>query len=247
MIKKTLIALALSQVALFAGNVYATFDVEAMKESKLTLSVSGVVNDLHVKVGDRVKKGQLLLKLDDALEKADAVHTKSELALAKIAEELAQRNFKRYQKIKDVIDEEQYENVEFQLKTRQAEMLRSQKAYDLKNVMVEKRSLMAPYGGIISATHVEVGDGVSGASTPLVSIVSTPDVKLVLSFDEKYWKDVKVGHVFKYRVDGVAETLEGKIGKVYPTVDATNRKLKAEVYTQGILPGLFGDGEIIAE
>ena len=247
MIKKTLFGLALIHVSLFAGNVYATFDVEAIQESKLTLSVSGVVDALHVKVGDPVRKGQLLVHLDDAKERVDMAHSQSTLALAKIAEEQAMRNFARYEKIKDVIDEEQYENVEFQLKMKKAQTIQSQKAYELKKVFVDQRSLKAPYSGIISATHVDVGDGVSGPATPLVSIVSTPEVKLVLSFDEKHWKEVKVGQRFTYKVDGMGQSLEGKIAKVYPTVEASSRKLKAEVYTQGILPGLFGDGEIITE
>ncbi|MCD8476923.1 MAG: hypothetical protein LRY68_02440 [Sulfurospirillum sp.] len=55
--------------ALFAGEVYATFDVVSEKSSELGLSISGMVGSLHVEVGSRAKKGDLLLSLYNAEEK----------------------------------------------------------------------------------------------------------------------------------------------------------------------------------
>jgi len=68
--------------------------------------------------------------------------------------------------------------------------------------------------------------------------------KLVLEFDQKYWKDIKVGQNFKYKVDGDTEIYDGKISKIYPFASSGNRKIKAEVEVEGFIVGLFGDGYI---
>ena len=67
--KKILLSTFLMFQALVAADVYATFDVVSEKSSELGLSISGVVGTLNVDVGDRVKKGDLLLSLYNAEEK----------------------------------------------------------------------------------------------------------------------------------------------------------------------------------
>lgn len=231
----------------YAQNIYATFDVEGLKTSKLTLAVSGVVKSLHVEVGDKIKKDQILLELDAKEEKADISVAMSEVKLSQISLEQALIKLDRYKKIKNVIDDERYENIEFEYKKANQAYIKSQNALELKRAKADKKILKSPYEGVVTNLHVELGDGVNGSATPLISMSSFPKVKLILSFDEKYWGVVKVGQVFKYKVDGLEKELEGKIAKVYPSVDKNTRKLSAEVFTQDLLPGLFGDGNIIVE
>ena len=50
--------------ALFAEDIYATFDVVSEKKSELGLSVSGIVATLNVNIGDKVKKGDLLVEVN---------------------------------------------------------------------------------------------------------------------------------------------------------------------------------------
>ena len=101
--KKILILTLFIFQALFAEEIYATFDVVSEKKSELGLSISGVVGALHVNVGDTVKKGELLLSLDNAGEK-------KELEIAQRNAEHAKRTYERYAKIADVIDKEKMEN-----------------------------------------------------------------------------------------------------------------------------------------
>jgi RND family efflux transporter MFP subunit len=245
--KKIILFYLLGPLSLFATEIYATFDVEGVQDSKLTLPVSGVVKTLHVSISERIKKDQILLELENSEEFADYELSKSDLKLAEISQEQAQIKMDRYQKIKNVLDQERYENIEFEYKKAKQSYVKSQNALNLKKTKLNKKILRAPYDGVVTDLHVELGDGVSGPATPLVSISSFPKVKLILSFDEKYWNSVKVGQTFKYSVDGIEKNFEGKITKVYPSVNPNTRKLKAEVYTQDILPGLFGDGKIVVE
>lgn len=234
-------------LSVFGAEVYATFDVVGVKESKLTLSVTGIVQKLNVHRGDVVKEGDTLLVLDTDLAKAQIALAKSEIAVAQVSLAQAKSHYERYKKIQNAIDKERFEDLTYTYQKALENLDAAKKQENLQEVALNKRVLKAPYDGVITDLHVEVGDGVAGPSMPLLSFNSSPQVKLVLSFDEQYWNQVKVGQKFLYKLDGTQGQFEGKISKVYPSVDASTRKLKAEVITSDIPVGLFGDGQIIIE
>ncbi|MBE0492029.1 MAG: efflux RND transporter periplasmic adaptor subunit [Sulfurospirillum sp.] len=231
----------------YAKEVYATFDVVGEKDSKLALSSAGVIKHLFVRAGDQVQKGDVLLELDNALENGDEALAISEVKLAQISLELVQKKFDRYTKIQNAIDKERYENIVYELKKAKQAYDKAQKALELKKIKKQKKILLAPYDGVITSVHVELGEGVNAVSTPLLTLSSFPHVKLVLNFDQMYWNLVRVGQKFRYRIEGLDKEFEGTISKVYPSANIQNRKIKAEVLTQNIPTGLFGDGKIVAE
>ncbi|MBV5278995.1 MAG: HlyD family efflux transporter periplasmic adaptor subunit [Campylobacteraceae bacterium] len=231
--KKVFIATLFMFQALIAGEVYATFDVVSEKSSELGLSISGVVGALHVEVGDKVKKGDLILSLNNAGEK-------KELEIAQKNAEHSAKTYARYAKIADVIDKEKMENYTYD---KDISVLNAQN----KEIVFKKTELRAPYNLIITAKNTELGNIVLGSQTKLINVVAQNDVKLVLKFDEKYWQKVKVGQKFQYRVDGSDKKYEGVISKVYPTVIASTREMQAEVKATDVMPGLFGNGMIIME
>ena len=79
-----------------------------------------------------------------------------------------------------------------------------------------------------------------------MSIFSYPDVKLKLSFDEKFKDRVKIGSEFIYKLDGQSEERRGEISLIYPTIDTKNGKIYAEVRARNLTPGLFGEGYIVS-
>lgn len=219
--------------SLMAEDVYATFDVVSEKNSELGLSVSGVVGALYVNVGDRIKKGDLLLSLNNAQEK-------NEYEIAKKNAEHATKTYERYAKIVEVIDKEKMDNY---LYTKDVAVLTAQN----KEIALRKTELRAPYDLVVIKKNTELGDIVLGSQTKLISAVSLDDVKLVLRFDEKYWQKIKVGQSFTYKVDGSDKNYEGKITKIYPTIVSATREMQAEVKAKDIMPGLFGNGTIKVE
>ena len=85
-----------------------------------------------------------------------------------------------------------------------------------------------------------------GVAQKLMSVFSYPDVKLKLSFDEKFKDRVKIGSEFVYKLDGQSEERRGKISLIYPTIDTKNGKIYAEVQARNLTPGLFGEGYIVS-
>ncbi len=113
---------------------------------------------------------------------------------------------------------------------------------------MDKTFLKAPFDGVIYEKSVEVGDVVSGQMiTTVFKIQSKKSRKLILEFDQKYHKVIKIGDVFNYQIDGDTKQYQGKISKIYPYANTKTRKIKAEVLVQDFIVGLFGDGYITTQ
>ena len=229
---KVLFGLMFLAWSLQAEEIYATFNVEASQHADLAFTTTGTVQKVNVDVASVVKKGEVLAALNND-------DLKAALQMAKVTEKYARRDFERQKRIKKLVDEIRFDQYAYKY-----EHARAQVAY--QQALLDKTLLKAPFDGVVYEKIVEVGDVVSGAMIRTVmKIQSLKARKLVLAFDQKYWKVVKPGMTFRYSVDGDKKVYEGKITRVYPYANSANRKVRAEVEAEGFTPGLFGSGYII--
>lgn len=232
MMKKIFLGVLLFAAVLHAEEIYATFTVEAKQNAKLAFNASGVVGKVNVDVGSVVKKGAVLAAL-----KSEDIRARYEIA--KTALKYAKRDYERQFKVKQILDKAKLDQVSFKYDNAKAQLL-------YQKALLDNTVLEAPFDGIITYKNVEVGDTVSSVRlSTVLKIQSLHARKLLLSFDQKYWKVVKPGAVFRYKVDGDDTPREGRISKVYPSADPKDRKMHAEVPVTDIPVGLFGTGEII--
>lgn len=244
-ILKILIALC---AALCANEqIYANFDVVAKHSSELAIKSFGIVKRVNVDVSSVVKKGDVLVELENESEKIALEAAKNDLELANLAFKHAKDILDRFKKVKSVTSAQAYEDAEFEFKRASLAVQKAKIAIKNANEMLENKLLKAPYDGVISKKSVEVGEGVGGVAQKLISIFSYPEVKLVLSFDEKFKDAVKIGSEFRYRLDNSSEEKVGKIALIYPKVDTKTRKIYAEVYAEALTVGLFGEGYIVVK
>lgn len=229
--KKLLISMIMMATVIYAEEIYATFQVQADKSAELAFSSSGIVNKVNIDVGSVVKKDDVLASLENS-------DLKATLESAEVAEKYAKKDFERQEKVKQVIDQAQFDQYAFKY-----ENAKAQAAY--QKALFDKTVLKAPFDGVIFEKIVEEGDVVSGAMIrTILKIQSLHERKLVLTFDQKYHTAVKVGDLFKYKVDGDNNLYEGKITKIYPALDVDKRKVIAEVEAKDLMVGLFGEGTI---
>lgn len=229
--KKIILGLLLLLNFANAQEIYATFSVEAQKDAKLAFISSGIVNKVNIDVGSSVKEGEILAELDNS-------DIKAMLDISETALKYAQKDYERQLKIKELIDEGKFDVV-----ANRYESAKNQFAY--QKALYDKTFLRAPFDGVIYEKAIEVGDAVSGMMLKTVfKIQSKNERKLLVEFDQKNHSIVNVGDVFKYKVDGDETSYEGKITKVYPRANITNRKITAEVSAKNFVTGLFGDGYI---
>ena len=223
--------LLLAVLHLNAEEIYATFDIKAEQSASLAFSSSGIVGEMKVDIGSEVKKDALLAALiNDDIE--------AMVEVSKVALKYAQSDYERQKKVQQHINVSLFESYAYKYDNARVQL-------KYQETLLDKTYLRAPFDGIITAKHIEVGDVVSGQMiTEVYDIQSLKARKLILKFDQKYHAKVKVGDSFKYKVDGDDTLYSGTIYKIYPTIDSKSRKMLAEVKAEGFPVGLFGDGYI---
>ena len=244
---KILLFLLSAAVALCAQDrIYASFDVAAAKDAQLALKAVGIVKTVNVEIGSAVKRGDVLLELENESEKLAVKLAQNDLESAQTAKAHAKSVLDKFKLVQSVSSKQAFENAEFDFKNAALAENRAHLALNLAQKRLEDTRLLAPFDGTISGKSIEVGEGVGGVAQKLMSVFSYPDVKLKLSFDEKFKDHVKIGSEFVYKLDGQSEERRGKISLIYPTIDTKNGKIYAEVQAQNLTPGLFGEGYIVS-
>jgi len=230
--KMILWGIMLLTVTTQAKNIYTTFTVEATHHANLAFTGNGTVNNVYVDVGSKVKQNQVLAVLQH--DDLSAV-----LNIAKTALKYAKKDNDRQLRVENIVNQASLDKYAFAYDNAKNQLI-------YKQALLDKTVLKAPFDGIIYNKSVEVGDVVSGVAVRTVlRIQSLHDRKLVLEIDQKYWKVLKAGLKFKYKVDGDNKEYEGQISNIYPFANNNNRKIRAEVKAQDFVPGLFGEGYII--
>lgn len=225
--KKIQLIIILLTNILFA-DVYATYEVKALNEASLNVSTSGIVSKINTDIGNQVKKGEVLLSLNDSEEKANLEISKNEYKFL-----LTQ--YERYKKSAEVFDKNSLDKLESELKS-------AKDLITLNEAKLSKMKIIAPFSGVISEKNIEVGDMSSNTEKALLKLVSN-EKKLLLAFDSKFAQDVKAGDMFCLNSNKEENKTCVEIYKVYPALNS-DKKLNAEAYGVDLKIGNFGDGLI---
>lgn len=223
------------------SSVYAIFNIEAMQDSNLMLDSSGIIAELLVDVGSRVKKGDILLSLANEDKKSNIKIQEAQSDAIKQQFIFAKKQYERYKSTRGAVDPNTLDKYYFDFKNLESSLLQSKFNIQYQNELLNKTILRAPFDGIIASRDVQLGDGVGANNTILFRLISQ-EVKMVLEFDAKYAGQVKVGDEFFFMLQDKERNI--KIEKIYPIVDEKTRKIKAEAKIEGLIPGTFGDGFI---
>jgi RND family efflux transporter MFP subunit len=219
-------------VSLNGAEIYTTFNVEAEQKARLAFDASGITKSVNYDVSDSVQKGKILASLKNA-------DIKASLDMAKTTLKFAKKDYERQLQVRNLIDAGEFDKYAFKYENAKNQLAYAQAKYN-------KTFLRAPFDGVIYEKDIDVGDTVSGMMLKTVfKMQSKTKRKLILSFDQKYHKAVKVGQKFRYKVDGDDKEYIGTISKVYPYANSGNRKIEAEVKANDFVVGLFGEGYII--
>lgn len=248
---KKLLYMLLTTLVIFthleAEEIYAIFEVEAAHDAKLSMAAGGVIKTINAAIGDSVKKGTLLIELDNADLKAAVAVAEANYKNAQTMLKYAQRAYDRQQKVKALIDQAAFDKFRLDLESAKTTVSQMKANLAYQRALLEKSKLTAPFDGVINDKLTEIGNVVSSGNPSTLLKLQSQEIKLVITFDAKYWNHVKTGNSYRYQIDGSDALFTGKISKIYPSIDQETRMLKAEVEAKDIPVGLFGTGHIITE
>ena len=171
---------------LYAPGVWA-LDLPAqlhwLQRQELSLPLSGVVAEIHVKVGQRVKAGQTLLELDARIVKANIRRYEAMLKRLDGARVEARRERNRAVQLYDrtVLSEHELQLAHLQMTQAQAEYLETQALLSEAQVNLQHGTLKAPFDGVIVRIDVAAGQTIVNqcSAQPLMVIADDSAMRAV--------------------------------------------------------------------
>jgi RND family efflux transporter MFP subunit len=253
----------------------ATGTVRARTAVAIASKVMGYVAEVQVQVGDRVREGQLLVRLDTrdldaAVRRTDAgmaearsavPEVESAIAAAKSNLDLAQTTFKRIQDLADKksISRQEFDESSARLKGAQAayEMAESRRAQvqsRIEQAGAEQRSahitrdyaqITAPFAGVVTARSVEPG-ALASPGVPLLTVEREGSYRLEASVEESRLGTVHAGQSVNVAIEGCRAPQ--RVSEIVPAVDAASRSyiVKVELNCPSVRSGMFGRVEFPA-
>ncbi len=212
----------LAPTAEFVGTVY-------YKEiSEVAGEVDGRVEQVCFEEGQRVAKGEKLVHLDDELlrkqyQVAKAQHEEmlTEIEKAKIDLERAETLYREGSGT-----EEEYDDARFALRSLQSRERGLQAALNRIESELEKKTVSAPFNGIVVDKHVEVGEWVSEGDT-VATVAGTETMDILVDVPGRYLPYIERGMEVLGRVGG--QVIEGKVVTVLPRGDVASRTFAVKI------------------
>lgn len=195
--------------------------------------MGGQVKAIFVKQGQRVSKGQLLLKLDDAIMRQQVVAARQQLEGIKTQLNLAKDLYNRQKNLWD-----QGIGTQVQLITAKTNVdgLENQlsSANEQVKVAVEQlntASVVSDVSGIADIVNIKIGETFTGmtATGPQIKIVNNSNLKVVTSVPENYISRLHNGTPVVVDIKDVGKAFNSSISLLSQSIDNTSRGFAAEV------------------
>jgi RND family efflux transporter MFP subunit len=172
-----------------------------IEQSKLAFEIPGKINNVYVDVGDSVKKGQVLAKLDDR-------EASAQLNQAKAAYELSKQILERFENLR------QQGHISIQdLDKARSDYIITKSQFEFFEVKLLQTNLIAPFDGIIQSRFLDTGT-VINSGIPILEIIDSNYVEAHISVPVIYLKDMEIGKEYDFQFDG--EMIKAVFSKLAP-------------------------------
>jgi len=192
--------------------IYSTGSLLPDEEVDLAFETSGKVVGLYFEEGRKVKKGELMAKLNDRPLQAQLLKLQAQQKLVQ------EREFRQRQLLdRDAISRESYDQVATELQSIEADIM-------LIEARIAETELRAPFDGIVGLRMISEG-AIATTQTKIVRLVKTRPLKIEFSIPERYAGEVVPGFPITFIVDGFQEPFSANVYAIDPKVDINTRTI----------------------
>ncbi|MBL3823878.1 MULTISPECIES: efflux RND transporter periplasmic adaptor subunit [Marinobacter] len=161
--------------------------IEAVQQSTVSAQTSGTVQSLPYDVDDSVAAGDLIVQLEDSEQRSRLRQAQAGLEEAEAALADASQRFERIEAVHErgLVSRQEFDQARNNLAAARARVERAKGAVSEAQEQLSYTRVLAPYGGILTERHVEVGESVNPGQ-PLLSGLSLEQLRVVVDLPQKY-------------------------------------------------------------
>ncbi|MES1218115.1 MAG: efflux RND transporter periplasmic adaptor subunit [Bacteroidota bacterium] len=194
--------------------------------------VGGVVTQVLVKRGDVVKKGQLLLKLDDAIARQSVIAAEQGLETIKTQLSFAQNIYNKQKNLWDqnIGTEVQLITAKNNVETTENQLKSAQEQLKITKEQLQFTNVVSDVNGVAETVNIRVGEVFTGnsANGSQIVIVNNSNLKATALIPENYLGKVKVGSHVKITLPDINKTIDAVVSVAGRSIDPASRSFFIE-------------------
>ena len=227
-----------------------TGSIQPERRADLRAEVPTVVLRVLKENGDAVKRGDLLVQLDDTAIRDALASAEAASRAAGQAYEQAERQYERMKTLRGsgMASAQQMEDAEIRRNNTQSEAEAAKSRVVLARQQLQRTEVRAPFDGVVSDRKVSAGD-TAQIGKEMLKVIDPNSMRFEALVAAEHVGSVKAGQAVHFRVNGYGDQeFAGKVRRVNPAANPTTRQVEVLVdfvgEKQPKLAGLYAEGRL---
>lgn len=224
--------------------VTASGKVQATNSAELSTRMMGYVTKINVNVGDRVRKGQLLLSINNSDLQAKKAQIEAGIIKAKAGFNNAEKDYKRFKNLfqQNSVSQKEMDDITAHYKMAKAGLEGAKQMKNEINAQFAYSNITAPFSGVITNKFIDEG-AMANPGMPLISVEGKGEFEVMAMVPESEISKVKKGTVVDVIIKSLNETIKGKVAEVSTSAKNTGGQYLVKINLNKtdvkILSGMF--------
>ncbi|HDP89227.1 MAG TPA: efflux RND transporter periplasmic adaptor subunit [Thioalkalivibrio sp.] len=217
--------------------------VEAVHQATMSAQTSGRIVEILYDVDDFVPEGEVIIRFRDTEQQAGYQQAQAALAEARARFNQASSEYERIKGIyeRQLVAKAQLDNATAELRAARARLEAAQAGLESAEEQLEYTRVRAPYSGIVTERHVELGENAS-VGQPLITGISLDRLRVVTQVPQRLINAVRESGKARILLNG-EQSVEAGGMTFFPYADAATNTFKVRLALeeggQGLFPGMF--------
>jgi membrane fusion protein (multidrug efflux system) len=227
--------------------ISAVGSLKAPEDVTISPKKAGIINQIFAKEGDRVKKGQILVQLDDVDARLQVEMSEARVKEAEVSLETDRNTLVRYQRLLEskVIPQQTYDDLNLKVKLDEARLALAKTELSMARQNLLDHRIVSPIEGIVHLKIASLGDHVNVApKDEILKIVQMDPLELEFYVPEGLAGSIRLGSKVEFTVKAFSEEkFFATLQFISPTADPSTRNVKMKALVQNpnyrLKPGFF--------
>ncbi|NAY90771.1 efflux RND transporter periplasmic adaptor subunit [Muricauda sp. JGD-17] len=218
--------------------------IEAVNSANLSTRMMGYVDKIHVQVGEKVKKGQLLLRINNSDITAKLAQVNAGITEATAAFSNAEKDFIRYSNLftENSASQKELDDITANYNMAKARLESAKQMKNEVNAQLAYANIRAPFNGVVTNRFIKEGD-MANPGIPLLEVEAPGNFQVLAMVPESEILRIQTNTEVKVSLKSMDETVKGKVTEVSSSSKNTGGQYLVKVILDKndteILSGMF--------
>jgi RND family efflux transporter MFP subunit len=224
--------------------------MEAVRQSTVSAQISGRIVELRFDVGDYVKKGEVILRIDERAASQALAASEAQVLEAQAALANARAQYERSKQLlaQKFVSQAALDQAEAAYRTAQARVAALVAGAGQAATERSFATVVAPYSGVVSARHVELGE-MAAPGRPLMTGFDPSTLRVVATVPQAQVAAIEAGGKARIEVPSLGRWVDVKAMTIVPAADprthTTRIRLELPADVRGVYPGVYARAHFV--